>query len=175
MSSTTTTKFNESFYQLHATDNKGEEFEFERLRGKVTIIVNVASKCGLTSQYDDLQKIYDEFQPKGLEILGFPCNQFAGQEPGDSQEIATFCTLRKVTFPIMKKVNVNGKEASPVYVYLKSQASGFITNAIKWNFTKFLIDRHGNVVERYSPDKNPMAFVDRIKELLDENVEPSTL
>ncbi|KAJ1921400.1 hypothetical protein H4219_000717 [Mycoemilia scoparia] len=164
-------KFNEDFYKLEATDNKGQAFKFDQLRGKVVIIVNVASKCGFTPQYDDLQKIYEEYSPRGLEILGFPCNQFAGQEPGNNEEIANFCTARKVTFPIMDKVKVNGNDAHPVFTYLKSQGHGFLTDAIKWNFTKFLVDRHGAVVERYAPNKNPASFVDKIKELVDEKVD----
>lgn len=123
--------------------------------GRVLLIVNVASKCGFTPQYAELQSLYEEVKDAEFEILGFPCNQFGAQEPGDSNEIANFCSTQYgVTFPIFQKTNVNGPDAHPLYMHLKSAAPGiFGTEAIKWNFTKFLIDRNGNVTERYAPQQ----------------------
>ena len=123
--------------------------------GKVLLIVNVASQCGFTPQYAELQTLYDEVKEAGFEILGFPCNQFGAQEPGDANEIAQFCSTRyAVTFPIFQKTNVNGPDAHALYAHLKSAAPGiFGTEAIKWNFTKFLIDRKGQVTERYAPQQ----------------------
>ena len=123
--------------------------------GKVLLVVNVASACGFTPQYKELQALYEEVKDAGLEILGFPCNQFGGQEPGSAEEIAQFCESRfGVTFPLFAKTDVNGPHAHPLYQHLKSAAPGILgTEAIKWNFTKFLINREGNVVERYAPQQ----------------------
>ncbi|MFZ9315626.1 MAG: glutathione peroxidase [Burkholderiaceae bacterium] len=123
--------------------------------GKVLLVVNVASACGFTPQYKELQALYEEVKEAGFEILGFPCNQFGGQEPGTAEEIATFCDSRfGVTFPLFAKTEVNGANAHPLYQYLKSAAPGILgTEAIKWNFTKFLINREGDVVERYAPQQ----------------------
>ena len=123
--------------------------------GKVLLVVNVASACGFTPQYKELQALYEEVKEAGFEILGFPCNQFGGQEPGTAEEIATFCDSRfGVTFPLFAKIEVNGANAHPLYQYLKSAAPGILgTEAIKWNFTKFLINREGDVVERYAPQQ----------------------
>jgi len=133
------------------------------------MIVNVASKCGMTPQYAGLQEIYDQFKDKGFVIVGFPCNQFASQEPGTDEEIATFCTLNYgVTFPIMKKVNVNGNETNPVYKFLKSQKSSFGLGVIKWNFEKFLINRKGEVVNRYTSVTKPESIKEEIERLLSE-------
>ncbi|MFM1881301.1 MAG: glutathione peroxidase [Burkholderiaceae bacterium] len=123
--------------------------------GKVLLVVNVASACGFTPQYKELQALYEEVNEAGFEILGFPCNQFGGQEPGTAEEIATFCDSRfGVTFPLFAKIEVNGANAHPLYQYLKSAAPGILgTEAIKWNFTKFLINREGDVVERYAPQQ----------------------
>ena len=123
--------------------------------GKVLLVVNVASACGFTPQYKELQALYEEVKDAGLEILGFPCNQFGGQEPGSAEEIAQFCESRfNVTFPLFAKTDVNGPHAHPLYQHLKSAAPGILgTEAIKWNFTKFLINREGNVVERYAPQQ----------------------
>ncbi len=123
--------------------------------GKVLLVVNVASACGFTPQYKELQALYEEVKDAGLEILGFPCNQFGGQEPGSAEDIAQFCESRfGVTFPLFAKTDINGPHAHPLYQHLKSAAPGILgTEAIKWNFTKFLINREGNVVERYAPQQ----------------------
>ncbi len=125
--------------------------------GKVLLIVNTASKCGFTPQYEGLEALHRDYAERGFEVLGFPCNQFGGQEPGDAAEIANFCTLTyDVTFPVFAKVDVNGGEADPLFERLKSDAPGVLgSKAIKWNFTKFLVDREGNVVDRYAPTTKP--------------------
>lgn len=140
----------------------------DAFRGKVLLIVNVASRCGFTPQYAGLQKLYDRFQERGLEILGFPCNQFGGQEPGTDAEIGQFCSLNYgVTFPIFSKVQVNGAEAIPLYQYLKKEAPGLLgTEAIKWNFTKFLVDRNGKVIDRFAPTSTPESMESAIEKLL---------
>ena len=126
-------------------------------RGKVLLIVNVASKCGFTPQYAGLEALHRKYGERGLEVLGFPCNQFGAQEPGDAQEIATFCsTTYDVTFPVFAKIDVNGPSADPLYEYMKKAAPGLMgLTSIKWNFTKFLIDRSGRVVRRYAPTTRP--------------------
>lgn len=136
--------------------------------GQVAIIVNVASKCGLTPQYEGLEALYRQFKDKGLVILGFPCNQFAGQEPGSSEEIAEFCSLTyDVTFPIFERIDVNGDDADPLYKWLKKESPGILgIEAIKWNFTKFLIDRNGNVAGRYAPTTEPADLAPEIEKLL---------
>lgn len=155
------------FYSLQANDLRGQPFSFEQLKGKVVLIINVASKCGFTPQYAGLQKLYDEFKDKGLVMLGFPCNQFGAQEPGGPEEIATFCSLNYgVTFPIMEKVDVNGDNTHPVYQFLKSQKKQLLMERIKWNFEKFLIDREGNVVERFSSAGTPDHIRPAIEKLL---------
>ena len=166
-------KYNEKFYAFTFKDNKDETLlTLNSSANKVVLIVNVASKCGYTKQYTPLQALYETYKDQGFEILGFPCNQFGGQEPGDNKKIAEFCQVQKVTFPLMDKSDVNGKNANPVFEYLKGEALGiFRTKAIKWNFTKFLIDRYGNVVARYSPNDDPKSFENKIKELLDTKVE----
>ncbi|GMF98015.1 hypothetical protein BVG19_g2086 [[Candida] boidinii] len=157
-----------SFYELTATDKSGEPYSFEQLKGKVVLIVNVASKCGFTPQYKDLEDLYKKYHDQGLEIIGFPCNQFAHQEPGSQEEIVQFCSLNYgVTFPIMQKIDVNGSNASEVYQFLKEKKSGLLGfKGIKWNFEKFLVDKEGNVVERYASIKNPSALAPKIEELL---------
>jgi glutathione peroxidase len=136
--------------------------------GKVLLIVNVASKCGFTPQYAGLEALHRRFADKGFAVLGFPCNQFAGQEPGDAQEIATFCTTTyDVTFPVFAKIDVNGPGADPLYAHLKAAAPGMLgTRSIKWNFTKFLIDRSGKVVRRYAPTIKPDDIARDIEALL---------
>ncbi|MEP2552054.1 MAG: glutathione peroxidase, partial [Marinomonas sp.] len=131
--------------------NRGEELDLASKKGQVLLVVNTASKCGFTPQYDGLEKVFQQFKDKGFEVLGFPCNQFGGQEPGDADEIAEFCKLNHgVTFPLMAKVDVNGPDASPLYDWMKGEAKGLMgSKGIKWNFTKFLINRDGEVVERY--------------------------
>ena len=136
--------------------------------GKVLLIVNVASKCGFTPQYAGLEALYRKYRDRGLEILAFPCNQFGAQEPGDAAEIANFCSLTyDVDFPMFAKVDVNGADADPLFTALKKQAPGFLgTGGIKWNFTKFLVDRSGKVVERYAPTTKPEAIEADIAKLL---------
>jgi glutathione peroxidase len=136
--------------------------------GQLVLIVNTASKCGLTPQYEGLEALYRNYGDEGFVVLGFPCNQFAGQEPGSAAEIAEFCSLTyDVTFPIFSKVDVNGPDESPLYTWLKSSAPGiFGTEAIKWNFTKFLIGRDGAVAERFGPETEPAAIVPAIEKLL---------
>lgn len=137
-------------------------------KGKVLLIVNVASQCGLTnSNYTDMSKLYQKYKDQGLEILAFPCNQFNSQEPGTNEEIVQFaCTRFKAEYPIFDKVNVNGKEASPLYKYLKASKGGIFGDKIKWNFSKFLVDKEGRVVDRYAPTTSPMSIEKDIKKLL---------
>ena len=131
------------------------------------MIVNVASKCGLTPQYAGLKQIQDLYE-KDLQVIGFPCNQFMGQEPGTDEEIQTFCkTKYDVNFPVMKKIEVNGSNTHPLYEYLKSEKTGILTEAIKWNFTKFLVDRDGNVIKRYSPQTEPSEIEDELKDIIE--------
>jgi glutathione peroxidase len=135
--------------------------------GKTVLVVNTASKCGLTPQYEGLQKLYEKYQDKGLAILGFPCNQFANQEPGDNKSIAEGCLVNYgVTFPMFSKVDVNGKNAHPIFKYLKDQLPGTIGKSIKWNFTKFLIDKDGNPVKRFAPTTKPEDMEDFIEKML---------
>ncbi|ODQ77852.1 hypothetical protein BABINDRAFT_177818 [Babjeviella inositovora NRRL Y-12698] len=157
-----------AFYKLAPLDKKGEKYEFSQLEGKVVLVVNVASKCGFTPQYEGLEALYKKYHDQGLEIIGFPCNQFGKQEPGTQEEIVQFCSLNfGVTFPIMKKVDVNGSSADPVWEYLKSQKSGLLGfKGIKWNFEKFLVDKDGKVVERFSSLTKPESIEDQIKALL---------
>ena len=147
-------------------NNQGEEVDFGIYRGKVLLIVNTATGCGFTPQYEGLQKLYDAYKNEGFEILDFPCNSFFFQAPGTDSEINEFCTLKyHTTFPRFVKSKVNGKEANQVYHYLTSKESGF-GGKIKWNFTKFLIDRVGNVVARYEPSVKPEKFEEEVKELV---------
>ena len=136
--------------------------------GKVLLVVNVASECGFTPQYHELQALYDEFHSQGLEILGFPCNQFGGQEPGNAEQIQAFCSTKfGVTFPVFQKTDVNGLHTHPLFEYLKAAAPGLLgTEAIKWNFTKFLIDRNGLPVKRYASTTSPKNIGEDIKKLL---------
>ncbi|HSQ83008.1 MAG TPA: glutathione peroxidase [Casimicrobiaceae bacterium] len=149
-----------SLYDFTVDDITGHPVKLDRYKGKVALIVNTASKCGFTPQYKGLEALYRKYRGRGLEVLGFPCNQFGGQEPGSEQEIATFCeTNYAVTFPMFAKVDVNGDKAAPLYRYLKSAKPGLLgTEAIKWNFTKFLVDRSGNVIARYAPNDTPESF-----------------
>jgi len=157
-----------SIYDFTVHDIHGKPVKLDRYRGKVMLVVNTASKCGFTPQYKGLETLYEKLHGKGLEILGFPCNQFGEQEPGDEKEIAQFCELNfGVTFPLFAKVDVNGKEAAPVYKYLKAEQPGLLgSEAIKWNFTKFLVDRKGNVVKRYAPNDTPEALAGDVEKLL---------
>ncbi|AJQ14782.1 CLL_collapsed_G0004300.mRNA.1.CDS.1 [Saccharomyces cerevisiae] len=157
-----------SFYDLECKDKKGESFKFDQLKGKVVLIVNVASKCGFTPQYKELEELYKKYQDKGFVILGFPCNQFGKQEPGSDEQITEFCQLNYgVTFPIMKKIDVNGSNADSVYNYLKSQKAGLLGfKGIKWNFEKFLVDSNGKVVQRFSSLTKPSSLDQEIQSLL---------
>ena len=150
------------------TTNRGEELDLSTKKGKVLLVVNTASKCGFTPQYDGLEQLFQDFKDKDFEVLGFPCNQFGGQEPGNSDEIAEFCKVNfGVTFPLMKKVDVNGPDASPLFDWMKSEKKGLMgSTSIKWNFTKFLIDREGNVVKRYGPQDTPKQIAKYVAKLV---------
>ncbi|XP_071439734.1 uncharacterized protein Gtpx isoform X2 [Hetaerina americana] len=150
-----------TIYDFTVKDIKGNEVSLEKYRGHVAIIVNVASQCGLTAtNYKELQELYEKYgESKGLRILGFPCNQFAGQEPGNPEEIVCFVAERNVTFDLFEKVNVNGDNAHPLWKFLKEKQGGLLLNAIKWNFTKFIIDKEGNPVERCGPNVDPSKMV----------------
>ena len=152
-----------SVYDFTVKDKKGNDVSLSEYKGKVLMIVNTATKCGLTPQYDALEALYEKYHDQGFEILDFPCNQFLAQAPGSVEEIDSFCTLRFNTkFPRFGKIKVNGKEADPLYVYLKEQKPG----RIEWNFAKFLIDREGNVVERVSSKTKPETMTESIEKLL---------
>ena len=146
----------------------GEEVNLADKLGKVVLVVNTASKCGFTPQYDGLEVLYKQYKDQGFEIIAFPCNQFGGQEPGSADEIAEFCKVNfGLSFPLMSKVDVNGANETPLYAWLKSEAPGLIgTKGIKWNFTKFLIGRDGKVVRRYAPTDKPEALAKDIARLL---------
>ncbi len=160
-------KMDGNIYQFTAKTLDGKDKSLADYKGKVLLIVNVASKCGFTKQYSGLEELYKEYKDQGFEILGFPCNQFGSQEPGSSEEIAEFCSLTYgVTFPMFEKIDVNGDNAHPLYKYLKSEASGMITDAIKWNFTKFLVDKDGKVVDRFASQTTPESIAPKVKELL---------
>jgi glutathione peroxidase len=149
-----------TIYDFSAKAITGEDVSLSDFRGKALLIVNTASKCGFTSQYDGLEKLHQEFAPRGFAVLGFPCNQFGAQEPGDEAEIRNFCSLTyHVTFPMFAKIDVNGAGAHPLYEFLKSEKAGLLgIEAIKWNFTKFLVDQQGRVVERYAPTTTPASL-----------------
>ena len=157
-----------SLYECKAKDIKGREVSFDEYAGKVLLIVNTASKCGFTPQYAGLEKLHETYQDKGLAVLGFPCNQFGAQEPGNETEIQKFCELNyDVKFPMFAKVDVNGANTHPVYRVLKKAAKGVLgTEGIKWNFTKFLVDRNGKVVDRYAPTTKPEEIAEVIEGLL---------
>jgi glutathione peroxidase len=157
-----------SIYDFTVNDIHGKPVKLDRYRNKVMLVVNTASQCGFTPQYKGLEALYEKLHGKGLEVLGFPCNQFGEQEPGDEKEIAKFCELNYgVTFPLFAKVDVNGERAAPVYKYLKAEKPGLLgSEAIKWNFTKFLVDRKGNVVKRYAPNDTPESIAGDIEKVL---------
>lgn len=156
-----------TIYDISAKRIDGSEVSMADYRDKVILIVNTASKCGFTPQYEGLEKLHREYADKGLAILGFPCNQFGSQEPANEGEIAQFCSLTyDVTFPMFAKVDVNGANAHPLYQFLKNEKGGLLIDAIKWNFTKFLVDRKGNVVGRYAPTTKPEDLTKAITELL---------
>ena len=152
-----------SIYDYTARDNKGNDVSLREYEGKVLLIVNTATKCGFTPQYEALEALYERYKDKGFVVLDFPCNQFFGQAPGSAEQIDSFCTLKYNTkFPRFAKIDVNGKNEDPLYTYLKEQKKG----RIKWNFSKFLVDRSGNVVNRFSPTEKPESFEDKIVALL---------
>jgi len=157
-----------SVYDFSAPLLDGTPVTLDRFRGRVLLIVNTASQCGYTPQYAGLEDLYRSYKERGLEVLGFPCNQFGAQEPGSAQQIGAFCEKNYgVSFPMFEKIEVNGPAAHPLYQYLKGERSGiFGTEAIKWNFTKFLVDRHGHVVDRYGPGTEPKDIAKEIEPLL---------
>ena len=159
----------DTFYSYEATDIKGVEHSMSEYKGKVVLVVNVASKCGFTPQYEGLQKLYEKYGEKGLVILAFPSNQFKEQEPGTNAEIQNFCKVNYgVTFPLFEKIDVNGDATHPLYVFLKKEATGFLSSeSIKWNFTKFLVDAKGNVLKRYGSTTKPKDIEDDVKALLE--------
>lgn len=162
---------NTSLYEIPVQTIERETTDLRRYQGQVLLIVNVASKCGFTPQYEGLEALYRHYQDKGFTVLGFPCDQFGHQEPGNEQEIKAFCKLTyDVTFPLFAKVKVNGSNTHPLYDYLKGAKKGFLgSKSIKWNFTKFLVDRNGNVVARFGPKDIPSKLKHRIESLLKPN------
>ena len=157
-----------SLFDYKARTLNGEEKPLSDYKGKVLLVVNTASKCGFTPQYDGLEELFQDYKDKGFEVLAFPCNQFGNQEPGDAEEIAEFCKVNfGLTFPLMAKVDVNGDDSSPLFDWMKAEKPGLMgSRAIKWNFTKFLIDREGNVVKRYGPADAPKMIAKDIEKLL---------
>ena len=155
-------------YDFAVKDIHGKTVKLDAYKGKPLLIVNTASKCGFTPQYKGLEALYEKLHGKGLEILGFPCNQFGEQEPGSEAEIESFCELNYgVTFPMFAKIDVNGDGAAPLYKYLKKEKPGLMgSEAIKWNFTKFLVDRSGKVIERYAPNTEPANIAGDIERIL---------
>ena len=156
-----------SIYDFSARLNSGEEQSLAAYRGKVLLIVNTASECGFTPQYAGLQELQDKFGPRGFTVLAFPCNQFGGQEPHSDAEIASFCERKfRTTFPLFAKIDVNGRHAHPLYTWLKSQKRGLLGRDIRWNFTKYLVDRDGSVLARFAPATKPERIAVEIEDLL---------
>ena len=159
-----------SIYDFTIKDINGQDISLNCFQNKVLLIVNTATGCGFTPQYAGLQKLYDDYQAKGFEILDFPCNQFGHQAPGTEDEINNFCTLNyHTTFPRFAKIEVNGENEHPLYKYLKSEQKGMLTAKIKWNFTKFLVDRKGNIIGRFAPTEKPENLAPEIEKLLEKN------
>ncbi len=159
-----------SIYDFTVADAKGNETSLAAYQGKTLLIVNTASKCGLTPQYDELQDLYEKWKDKGFEVLAFPCDQFANQEPGTNEEIQHFCQINfGLTFPVFGKLDVNGETAHPLYQYLRQQKAGLGGDAIKWNFTKFLVDSQGKVVARYAPTTKPSRISPALVKLLEKS------
>ncbi|KAK1307541.1 putative phospholipid hydroperoxide glutathione peroxidase [Acorus calamus] len=158
----------QSVHDFVVKDVRGNDVDLSKYKGKVLLIVNVASQCGLTnSNYPELTQLYDKYKNQDFEILAFPCNQFGHQEPGNNEEIVEFaCTRFKAEFPIFDKVDVNGSTAAPIYKYLKSSKGGLFGDSIKWNFSKFLVDKDGHVVDRYAPTTSPLSIEKDMKKLL---------
>ena len=149
-----------TLYDFTVNDIHGEPVKLDRYKGKVLLVVNTASECGFTPQYKGLEALYEKYHGRGLEVLGFPCNQFGGQEPGNEAAIEQFCEIHYgVTFPMFAKIDVNGSNTHPLYKYLKHEAKGLLgSEAIKWNFTKFLVGKDGEVVKRYAPNDSPESI-----------------
>jgi glutathione peroxidase len=158
---------NNTFYQFKAKSLQGKEISMEQYKGKVVVVVNTASKCGLTPQYEGLEVLNQKYKDKGLVILGFPCNQFGNQEPGGAKEISEGCLINYgVSFQMFEKVDVNGDTAHPLFKYLKKELPGFLISKVKWNFTKFVVDRNGKPVKRFSPTTKPEQMEAYIQSLL---------
>ncbi|ULG71755.1 glutathione peroxidase [Macrococcus brunensis] len=154
-------------YDYKVQLSSGETYQLDRYKDQVILVVNTASKCGFTKQFDGLEKLYQSYKDQGFVVLGFPCNQFGNQEPGSAEEATNACRLNYgVTFPMHEKVDVNGENADPLFTYLKKETGGLLGSAVKWNFTKFLIDREGNVVERFGPQKEPEKMTQDIEKYL---------
>jgi glutathione peroxidase len=159
-----------SLYSLSFTDINGNEVDLEPFRGKPALIVNTASKCGFTPQYEGLQKLHEELGPLGLVVLGFPCDQFGHQEPGDNAQIEEFCSTKfKVSFPLAAKIDVNGTDTHPIFKFVKEHSDAMLGSRIKWNFTKFLVSPDGTTVQRFAPTTNPADLAPVIKKLLTQN------
>ena len=157
----------DTIFDLTFTDNRGDQVDLAQFRGQPLLIVNTASKCGFTPQYDGLQELHEQYGPQGLVVLGFPCDQFAHQEPGDDAAIEEFCRINHgVSFPLSTKVDVNGKGTHPVFAFVKERTKGLLGSAVKWNFTKFLVAGDGVTVTRYSPNTEPAALSEDIESLL---------
>ncbi len=155
------------FYEFSVDNHKGESISLSDYKNKVVLVVNTASKCGFTGQYEQLQQLYDTYNKSGLEIIAFPCNQFGEQEKGSNDEIQSFCQLNYgLMFPVFSKIDVNGENEHPLYTYLKSQKKGVLGKNIKWNFTKFLIGKNGEVIQRVAPQTNPLKMKDAIEKAL---------
>jgi len=155
------------FYDFSAVAMNGKEIKMNTFEGKVVIVVNTASKCGFTPQFAELETLYKKYNDNGLIILGFPCNQFSEQDPGENSEILEFCQLNYgVTFQMFQKIEVNGENTHPLFEFLKNEAKGSLGSKIKWNFTKFLVDKSGKVIKRYAPSTSPMKMEDDIIKLL---------
>lgn len=147
------------FYEFDVLNHLGETVSLKTFKDKVVVVVNTASKCGFTGQYEQLQELYDKYNKDGLEIIAFPCNQFGEQEQGSNDEIQSFCQLNYgLTFPVYAKIDVNGENEHPLYTYLKNEKKGTLGKGIKWNFTKFIIDKEGNVIKRFGPQTNPLKM-----------------
>ncbi|MAD74011.1 MAG: glutathione peroxidase [Rheinheimera sp.] len=157
-----------NIHQFTVKNGQGQEVDLASYRGKVVLIVNTASQCGFTPQYQQLEALYQQYKDRNFEILAFPCNQFGSQEPGDNSDIQQFCQLNYgLSFPVMAKINVNGVKAAPLFEHLKDSARGLLkTRAIKWNFTKFLINKQGDVVKRYAPRTKPASIAQAVEDLL---------
>lgn len=164
-----------SLYQIRVEDINNKVVEFEKYKGKILLIVNTATKCFFTPQYKGLKWLYDNYKQRGLEILDFPCNQFAEQAPGTNEEINQYCVDKyETSFPRFSKINVNGKDESILYTYLKRHEKGFFNRKIKWNFTKFLVDQEGRVIKRYAPLIKPEKIAKDIENLLNKRIEGET-